>query len=61
MRGALPLPLWAVALVLAALAPLMAKALASMLERRSRERSARILGVVEQQRKLATNEAGEPR
>ena len=43
MRGAMPLPLWAVALVLAALAPFAAKVLASMFERRSRERTRRLL------------------
>jgi len=43
MRGAMPLPLWAIALVLAALAPFAAKVLASMFERRSRERTRRLL------------------
>jgi hypothetical protein len=40
MRG---VPLWVVALVLAALAPFAAKVLASTLEQRGRERSRRIL------------------
>ncbi len=44
MRGALPLPLWAIALVLAVVAPFAARALAVMFERRARERGARILG-----------------
>jgi len=43
MRGAMPLPLWVVALVLAAIAPFVAKTLASMFEHRSRERSKRLL------------------
>ncbi len=43
MRGAMPLPLWAVALVFAALAPFVAKVLASTFERRSRERTRRLL------------------
>jgi len=43
MRGAMPLQLWAIALVLAALAPFAARALASMFERRSHERTRRIL------------------
>ena len=43
MRGAMSLPLWVVALVFAAIAPLVAKALASMFERHSRERSKRVL------------------
>ena len=44
MRGALPVPLWVVALVLAALAPFAARMLSSTLEQRSRNRSRRILG-----------------
>lgn len=43
MRGAMPLPLWSVVLFLAALAPFLAKGFASMFERRSRERSRRLL------------------
>jgi hypothetical protein len=43
MRGAMSLPLWAVALVFATLAPFAAKLLASMFEQRSRGRSRRIL------------------
>jgi len=43
MRGVMPLPLWAVALVLAALAPFLARALASRWERRSRARTAAAL------------------
>ncbi|HVJ89844.1 MAG TPA: hypothetical protein VM580_08565 [Labilithrix sp.] len=43
MRGEMPLPLWAVALVFAALAPFAAKALASTFERRARARSKRLL------------------
>lgn len=43
MRGVLPLPLWALALVLAVLAPFMARAVASIFARRSRERSRRVL------------------
>jgi hypothetical protein len=43
MRGAMPLPLWAIALVLAALAPFVAKVLANVFERRSRARSKRLL------------------
>ncbi len=43
MRGAMPLPLWAIALVLAAIAPFAAKALASTFERRSRARTKRLL------------------
>lgn len=44
-RGAMSLPLWAVALVLATLAPLSAKLLAGWFERRSRMRSRRLLGI----------------
>lgn len=43
MRGAMPLPLWVVALVLAMLAPFAAKMLAFMFERRSRQRSRQLL------------------
>jgi hypothetical protein len=45
MRGAMPLPLWVVALVLATLAPFAAKMLASTFERRSRQRSQQLLGI----------------
>jgi hypothetical protein len=48
MGGAMPLPLWVVALVLAAVAPLVARALASVFERRSHERSARVLAQLAQ-------------
>jgi hypothetical protein len=44
-RGAMSLPLWAVALVLATLAPLSAKLLAGWFERRSRMRSRHLLGI----------------
>ena len=50
MRGLMPLPLWAIALVLAAIAPFLAKVLASTFERRSRERSTRVLGRLEEGR-----------
>jgi hypothetical protein len=43
MRGALPLPLWAVALVVAIVSPLVARALAVLFERQAREHSRRIL------------------
>ncbi|MBX3261412.1 MAG: hypothetical protein KIS78_23295 [Labilithrix sp.] len=43
MRGAMSLPLWSVALVLAAVAPFVARALASAFERRAHERTKRIL------------------
>jgi len=43
MRGSMPVPLWVIALVLAAAAPLAARALATFFERRGKERSARIL------------------
>jgi len=43
MRDAMSLPLWVVALVLAAVAPLVARGLASAFERRARDRSKRIL------------------
>ena len=43
MHGALGLPLWAIALVLAAVAPVCARAWASVAERRARVRSARVL------------------
>lgn len=43
MRGAMSLPLWTIALVLAAVAPFAARALASALERRAHERGKRIL------------------
>jgi hypothetical protein len=43
MRGALPLPLWAVALVFAIVTPLVARALAVFFERLAREHSRRIL------------------
>jgi hypothetical protein len=43
MVGAMPLPLWSVALVLAAIAPLAAKALASLFERLSHDKSRRLL------------------
>ena len=46
MRGAMSLPLWAVALALAAIAPFAAKMLAGAFEHRSRERSRRILGAL---------------
>ena len=42
MNGA-PLPLWVVALVLATVAPFAAKTLATAFERRSHERSRRLL------------------
>ena len=42
-RGQLSLPLWVAALLLAAVAPFVAKALGSMFEKRSRERSQRLL------------------
>lgn len=44
-RGVMSLPLWAVALVLATLAPLSAKLLAGWFERRSRMRSRHLLGI----------------
>jgi hypothetical protein len=44
-RGVMSLPLWAVALVLATLAPLSAKLLAAWFERRSRMRSRHLLGI----------------
>ena len=40
----LPLPLWVIALVLAALAPFVARGLVTMFERHARVRSARVLG-----------------
>jgi hypothetical protein len=43
MRGVMPLPLWVIALVLAAIAPLVARALASAFERRARTRGKRVL------------------
>jgi hypothetical protein len=43
MRGAMPLPFWAVALILAAVAPAAAKWLGSRMERRVRARSRQIL------------------
>lgn len=43
MRGATPLPLWAVALVLAALAPFAARIVANAFERAARMRSRRLL------------------
>jgi hypothetical protein len=43
MHGVTSLPLWAVALVLAALAPFGAKLLVSMFERHARQRSRRVL------------------
>ena len=43
MRGAMPLPLWVIALVLAAIAPLAARALALAFERRARLRSKQVL------------------
>lgn len=43
MQGAMSLPVWSIALVLAAGAPFGAKALAVLFERRSRERSQRLL------------------
>ena len=44
MQGAMPLPTWALALVAAAFAPFVARALAVALERRVKERSERVLG-----------------
>jgi hypothetical protein len=41
--GAMSLPVWVGALALAAIAPFLAKALGSMFETRSRERSKRLL------------------
>lgn len=43
MRGPLPLPLWAAALILAAVAPFVARALAILFSRQARERSRRVL------------------
>jgi hypothetical protein len=43
MRGAMPLPFWAVALVVATVAPAAAKMLAGLFERRARKRSRQIL------------------
>lgn len=43
MQGAMSLPVWVVALVLAGAAPFGAKALAVLFQRRSRERSRRLL------------------
>jgi hypothetical protein len=45
MFGASPVPLWAVALVLAALAPFAAASLATTFEQHSRARSRRLLGL----------------
>jgi hypothetical protein len=42
MNGA-PVPVWAVALVLAVIAPFAARALALVFERRARERSTRLI------------------
>lgn len=43
MHGAMAIPPWALALVAAAFAPFCARALASAFDRRSRDRSARLL------------------
>jgi hypothetical protein len=43
MRGALPLPFWAFALLFAVAAPVLAKQLGMFFERRARERSRQIL------------------
>jgi hypothetical protein len=48
MHGATHLPLWAIALVLAVVAPFGARALAGFFERRARERTCRLLGNVVQ-------------
>jgi len=47
MHSAMPLPIWVLALVLAALAPLLAKLLASTFERRARARSVHLLSTVQ--------------
>jgi hypothetical protein len=43
MRDVMSLPLWSIALVLAAVAPYLAHLLASHFQRRARERSTRLL------------------
>jgi hypothetical protein len=50
MRGVMSLPLWAIALVLAAIAPFFAKGLASMFELRARKESERLLSEAESTR-----------
>ncbi len=52
------LPLWAVALVLATLAPLSAKLLATWFERRSRMRSRHLLGMAADGSGVAAGRSG---
>ncbi len=56
--GAMPLPPWAIALVVAALAPMLVRTLANVLVQHARSRSAEALRDAE--RSLATSEAQTP-
>jgi hypothetical protein len=60
MSGAMPLPLWVVALVLAAVAPAVAKTMANVFERRARERSRQILLTVTPSEPLPSTPVHEP-